>query len=118
MRWFRFDRCINELLQGYVLYFLFRDVRKSFHGLRTSKGVKMEKRIETGDELKMLVCRNLRKHRLKCGLSAEQVAMQFLVEPQNIFNTEAGQHMPKPQTLVNYATVYDCDVLDFFKRGE
>ena len=56
----------------------------------------------------MNVGNNIKKYRMKCHLSQEQLAQQLFVTRQTISNYETGKSEPDLQTLTQLAQIFGC----------
>lgn len=57
---------------------------------------------------------NLKKQRLKCGLSQKQIADYLNITPQSVSKWENGDALPSIDYLPKLAECLNCDINDFF----
>ena len=61
---------------------------------------------------------NFKKIRLNRNLSQKQVADYLNVSPQSVSKWEKGEALPSIEYLPKFATLFNCDINDFFSLNE
>ena len=69
----------------------------------------------TGQELRELFGKNVKKNRKRIGLSLEKLAENLSVSRNSISNIERGTRFAKAETIAKLAAVFQIDVYELFK---
>lgn len=73
--------------------------------------------MPVGGTAKVEVQNQIKKHRLACGLSQEELAEQIYVTRQTISNWETGKNYPDLNSLVRLSTLFGVS-LDILVKGD
>lgn len=74
-------------------------------------------RMPAGGTAKVEVQNQIKKHRLACGLSQEELAERVFVTRQTISNWETGKNYPDLNSLVRLSTLFGVS-LDILVKGD